>query len=153
MKIKPDIYFVWTNLAMPVMFSPTAEQLQYYRSTGEPNPFVNKYGKYPVGHPKVFVGDECINLDSTETNGVKINDKLMFSLRRSCCEKMAEECTHSCEEERALSGTWIIDEVLKALEKRYGIKEIHEVWKYGVVQYNPDTKSGGLFSEYISIFF
>ncbi|KAG5885995.1 hypothetical protein JTB14_025389 [Gonioctena quinquepunctata] len=98
-------------------------------------PFVNKYGKYPVGHPEVFVGDECNNLDLTKTDGVikckvlpsqnlyhavlpvKMNDKLMFPLCRSCCEKMTEECTHSCEEERTLSGTWIIDEVLKALEK------------------------------------
>ncbi|KAG5872176.1 hypothetical protein JTB14_010737 [Gonioctena quinquepunctata] len=131
-------------------------------------PFVNKYGKYPVGHPEVFVGDECNNLDLTKTDGVikckvlpsqnqyhavlpvKMNDKLMFPLCRSCCEKMTEECTHSCEEERTLSGTWIIDEVLKALEKGYEIKEIYEVWKYKVVQYNPDTNSGGLFSEYIS---
>nr|XP_023024974.1 uncharacterized protein LOC111513046 [Leptinotarsa decemlineata] len=133
-------------------------------------PFINKYGKYPVGHPEVFVGEECNTLNLNDVDGiikckvlppqnlyhpvlpVKMNGKLMFPLCRSCCEHMAVECTHICEEERALSGTWVIDEVLKALEKGYKLMEIYEIWKYKVVQYDPAIKSGGLFSEYISKF-
>ncbi|XP_074026164.1 uncharacterized protein [Leptinotarsa decemlineata] len=133
-------------------------------------PFINKYGKYPVGHPEVFVGEECNTLNLNDVDGiikckvlppqnlyhpvlpVKMNGKLMFPLCRSCCEHMAVECTHICEEERSLSGTWVIDEVLKALEKGYKLMEIYEIWKYKVVQYDPAIKSGGLFSEYISKF-
>ncbi|KAG8235912.1 hypothetical protein J437_LFUL016233 [Ladona fulva] len=29
-------------------------------------PFVNKYRKYPVGHPKIFVGEDCPKLDEVE---------------------------------------------------------------------------------------
>ncbi|CAH1115486.1 unnamed protein product [Psylliodes chrysocephalus] len=132
-------------------------------------PWVNKYGKYPIGHPQVFVGDKCKTLDLYKTDGlikckilppqnlyhavlpIKSNNKLMFSLCRTCCENMSNECVHN-HEERVISGTWVIDEVLKALEKGYKMIEIYEIWKYETVQYDPNTKTGGLFSEYISNF-
>nr|CAI5858648.1 unnamed protein product [Callosobruchus analis] len=82
-----------------------------------------------------------------------MNNKLVFVLCRTCGENMNDsECSHNVEE-RALLGTWVIDEVRKALEKGYEMMEIYEVWKYNVMeQYGPDLKSGGLFSDYMSPF-
>ncbi|XP_030762206.1 uncharacterized protein LOC115887022 [Sitophilus oryzae] len=131
-------------------------------------PWVNKYGKYPVGHPEVIVGSEkCSKLNLRETDGlikcrilppqqlihpvlpVKLNDKLMFVLCYTCGKVGAKECSHS-DEERTINGTWVIDEVVKALEKGYKILDIQEIWKYKVTQYNPETKEGGLFNGYIN---
>ncbi|XP_030757090.1 uncharacterized protein LOC115882961 [Sitophilus oryzae] len=133
-------------------------------------PWVNKYGKYPVGHPEVIVGNEkCSKLNLLETDGlikcrilppqqlihpvlpVKLNDKLMFVLCYTCGKTGARECSHS-DEERAINGTWVIDEVVKSVEKGYLILDIQEIWKYKVTQYNPETKEGGLFNGYISKF-
>ncbi|XP_030761194.1 uncharacterized protein LOC115886248 [Sitophilus oryzae] len=133
-------------------------------------PWVNKYGKYPVGHPEVIVGSEkCSKLNLFETDGlikckilppqqlthpvlpVKLNDKLMFVLCYACAKVGVKDCGHS-DEERAICGTWVIDEVVKALEKGYQVLDIQEVWKYQITQYNPETKQGGLFNGYISKF-
>jgi len=52
---------------------------------------------------------------------------------------------------RALSGTWIIDEVWVAVRKGYRILEIHELYKYNVTTYDPETREG-LFAGYIGTF-
>ena len=125
---------------------------------------VCKYGRFPVGHPEVIVGHEdCERIDLTRTSGLikcsvlpprnlyhpvlpmKMNDKLMFVLCRECGERMnTGECTHD-DGQRTLHGTWVIEEVVKALEKGYQLTNIQEIWKYKVEQYNPDTRSNGLF--------
>jgi len=46
---------------------------------------------------------------------------------------------HTRDEERALSGTWVMDEVRLAVEKGYRILEIYEVYEYQVTQYDPIT--------------
>ncbi|XP_023312382.1 uncharacterized protein LOC111692561 [Anoplophora glabripennis] len=133
-------------------------------------PWVCKYGKFPVGHPKVHVGEECPT-DLRNVNGLvkckilppqhlyhpvlpaKMNNKLMFVLCRTCGEHMntSEECRHS-DVERALTGTWATDEVLKALEKGYRLLKIHEIWTYDVQQYDKATKIGGLFTDMMNKF-
>jgi len=133
-------------------------------------PWVNKYGKYPIGHPEVFVGEDCYKLDLKKTDGLikckilppqnlyhpvlptKMNDKLMFVLCRTCGEEMSKDSCYHADDDRALEGTWVIDEVLKALEKGYILIKIYEIWKYQVEQYDPSTRTGGLFTEYISKF-
>ncbi|KAK5643501.1 hypothetical protein RI129_007346 [Pyrocoelia pectoralis] len=134
-------------------------------------PYVNKYGKYPLGHPTVHIGEECSKLNLETTDGlikckilpphllfhpvlpVKMNNKLMFVLCRSCGESFNQEpCEHISDDERALTGTWVIDEVRKAIEKGYKILETYEIWQYIIDQYNKDTKTGGLFNEYINKF-
>ncbi|XP_018574075.1 uncharacterized protein LOC108913090 [Anoplophora glabripennis] len=126
-------------------------------------PWVCKYGKFPVGHPKVYVGEECPT-DLRNVNGVvkckilppqnlyhpvlpaKMNNKLMFVLCRTCGEQMNKgECQHS-DEERALTGVWVVDEVRKAVEKGYRLLKIYEIWSYDVQQYDKTTKTGGLFT-------
>jgi hypothetical protein len=52
---------------------------------------------------------------------------------------------------RALIGTWVIDEVLLAVQKGYRILEIHELYEY-VTRYDPETRVGGLFAGYIDTF-
>lgn len=45
------------------------------------------------------------------------------------------------------------DEVKKALEMGYKLLQIHEVWHFDQIsQYNPDTKTGGLFTKYVNTF-
>lgn len=58
------------------------------------------------------------------------------------CRKCAEEMDHSAdstdtEEQRALSGTWVIEEVVKAPEMGYTMIEIQEVWRYKTVSCDP----------------
>ncbi|KAK5647986.1 hypothetical protein RI129_002878 [Pyrocoelia pectoralis] len=121
-------------------------------------------------HPTVHIGEECSKLKLETTEGlikckilpphllfhpvlpVKMNNKLMFVLCRSCGESFNQEpCEHS-DDERSLTGTWVIDEVRKAIEKGYKILETYEIWQYKTDQYNKDTKTGGLFNEYINKF-
>ena len=65
---------------------------------------------------------------------------------------MREECRHHADAERAIEGTWVIDELRLDLEKDYKILEIHEIYEYRVTQYNPKTGKGGLFVEYSNTF-
>lgn len=129
-------------------------------------PYVCKYGKYPIGHPTIHVGDqECIE-QGMEVDGLlkckvlppqnlyhpvlptRMNNKLMFVLCRTCGETQnPNDCDHSSEE-RELSGTWTMVEIRKAIEKGYKIIEMYELWQYKVATF----KDGGLFTEFIDKF-
>ncbi|KAJ8915407.1 hypothetical protein NQ315_008296 [Exocentrus adspersus] len=133
-------------------------------------PWVCKYGKFPIGHPKVYVGEECPpTINNVEglikckilppqnlyhpILPTKMNNKLMFVLCRTCGEKMNQgKCHHHTEEERALTGTWVIDEVKKALEMGYRMLKVHEVWSYEIDQFDKATKKGGLFTSMMNKF-
>ena len=52
----------------------------------------------------------------------------------------------------ALEGTWVIDEVLKAVEKGYQILHIYEIWKYSVEVFNNTTGETGLFTKMMNTF-
>ncbi|KAB0795419.1 hypothetical protein PPYR_12258, partial [Photinus pyralis] len=81
-----------------------------------------------------------------------MNNKLMFVLCRACSESFNQgQCEHN-DNERALTGTWVIDEVRKSVEKGYKILETYEIWEYRTEQYNRETKTGGLFNDYINKF-
>ena len=73
---------------------------------------------------------------------------------RSCAieQNFEDECAHKTAAERALTGTWVMDEVRMAVEKGYKVLEIFEVYEYDVTQYDPQTGQGGLFVEYINNF-
>jgi len=62
------------------------------------------------------------------------------------------DCEHIKDKERALTSTWVLDEVRLALEKGYKIFEIYEVYEYQVTQFNPDTGEWGMFVDYINTF-
>jgi len=44
------------------------------------------------------------------------------------------ECQHFSDVERAISDTWVTDEIRMAFEKGYRILEIHELYEYKVTQ-------------------
>lgn len=134
-------------------------------------PYINKYAKNPIGHPKIFRGIECIDLDISNIDGLikciilppqslelpilplKINNKLMFVLCQKCAslENVVYTCNHQVQE-RCFKGTWVIAEIKKALVLGYKILKIYEVWQYETAQYNKELKTGGVFTEYINNF-
>ena len=130
-------------------------------------PYIQKYGVFPIGHPKIIFE----NFDKIEnyfgliyckilppTNlyipvlPFKQNNKLMFPLCLKCCEENSLKCNHE-DNERCLEGTWVILEVLEALKLGYKIIKIFEIWHYEErSQYNSDKKNGGLFTSYVNTF-
>lgn len=90
----------------------------------------------------------------TSTNPVlpsKVNNKLMFVLCKTCGEILNQNnCKHN-DEERVFTGTWVIDGVKKAMENRYKLLKVFEVWKCRDEHYNLE-KSANLFSDYITSF-
>ena len=82
------------------------------------------------------------------------NNKLFFCLCRSCVfeRNISGECKHLRDDERALIGTWVLDEVRLAVENVYRFLDIYEVYEYQITQYNRETAEGGLFVEYINTF-
>ena len=48
-------------------------------------------------------------------------------------------------------GTWVTDELKKGLEKGYVVQRIYVVWHFDEMeQYDPKTKIGGLFTDYVN---
>jgi hypothetical protein len=83
----------------------------------------------------------------------KINGKLLFSLCTTCAETYQHTKCLQTNEERAFIGTWDTDEVKKAIDKGYILDSIYEVWHFeNISQYDPNTKEGGLFTEYVNTF-
>ena len=84
----------------------------------------------------------------------RCNKKLLFCLCRTCVheQNMRDECPHHADAERALEGTWVIDELRFALQNGYKILEIHELYEYRVTKYNRDKDEDGLFVDYINTF-
>ena len=65
---------------------------------------------------------------------------------------MRGPCQHFSDAERAISGTWALDELRVALAKGHKELEIHEVYEYAVSQYDAASGEGVLFVEYINTF-
>lgn len=131
-------------------------------------PFINKTGQIPLGHPNIITEnfgevsqyEGIIKCKVIPPRGLyfpvlptKCNGKLLFGLCRTCMESNSAAVCHHDDEQRALVGTWVTDEIRKAVEKGYKIKEIYEVWHFDeVAQYNPLTKQGGIFTDYVNTF-
>jgi hypothetical protein len=129
-------------------------------------PYVCKRGHYPLGHPTIHVGDRACRELGLDVNGIlkckvlppldlyhpvlpaRMNNKLMFVLCRTCGEQMNQrDCDHSSDQ-RALTGTWTMDEIRKAVQKGYVILDMYELWEYKMVTY----ENGGLFTDFINKF-
>ena len=80
------------------------------------------------------------------------SSKLLFALCNKCAETQQKQEVCQCsDEERAITGTWDQPELQKALDMGYVILEWIEVWHYPETeQYDPETKTGGLFTSYIN---
>ncbi|KAF4528502.1 hypothetical protein B566_EDAN016822 [Ephemera danica] len=131
-------------------------------------PFINKYKEYPIGHPEVFVGDECPPLEDIygfvccqvlppknlyhPVLPARFHNKLMFVLCKRCTLEMNQsDCRHE-DKDRVLEGTWVSEELKEAVACGYKIVKMIEVWKYKTMKYDPTTGSEGLFSGYINTF-
>ena len=74
----------------------------------------------------------------------------MFSLCRTCTENYQQSPCEHRDTERAITGTWVTDELKEALTQGY---KMYEIWNFNdIAQYDPHTKTGILFTEYINIF-
>jgi len=136
-------------------------------------PYICKYFKFSIGHPIIHVGDAsknkeaCLQMEGLIKCSIvppmnlchpvlpyRSNNKLFFCLCRSCVfeRNISGECKHLRDDERALIGTWVLDEVRLAVENVYRFLDIYEVYEYQITQYNRETAEGGLFVEYINTF-
>ena len=143
------------------------ESIDYYDVTSL-YPWVNKTGKIPLGHSDIITENFDI-LDNYEglikckvlppkalfhpVLPCKVNGKLLFHLCKTCAETQQQTpCRHD-NAERSFIGTWVTDEVKKALQIGYQIVRIYEIWHFNhISQYDPNTKTGGLFTEYVNTF-
>ena len=135
-------------------------------------PYICKYFKVPIGHTRIQVGDTCKDMEAClrmdwlimctivppqklyhPVLPYRCNNKLMFCLCKTCVQTCSTgECTHKEDEDRALTGTWVMDEVRLAVEKGYRVLEIYKVYEYQVTQYSPETGEDGHFVDYIKTF-
>ena len=129
-------------------------------------PWVCKYGKYPLGHPEIFIGDDipdalegllkCTILPPQNLYHpllpYRSGGKLLFTLCRTCAdERLVGICQHS-ERSRAITGTWVSAEVNKAVSLGYKILEKIEAWHFSRTErYDPSTKTGGLWAPYMNL--
>ncbi|CAG2254249.1 unnamed protein product [Mytilus edulis] len=132
-------------------------------------PWTNKYCRYPLHHPEIITKD----FEELDTYfglcKVKIlpprhlyhavlpyrcHGKLTFSLCKTCADtKHQVKCTHN-EQERSITGTYATPEVMVAKEKGYRVLKLYEVWHFpDDTQYDKQTNSGGLFTNYVQLFF
>ena len=75
----------------------------------------------------------------------------MFPLYSAYVDTMNQgTCTH-CEAERLIVGTWVVDEVRKAVDMGCGLVDVLEFWEYEVTCFGKDTNSGGLFAQYVNM--
>ncbi|XP_042906674.2 uncharacterized protein [Parasteatoda tepidariorum] len=123
-------------------------------------PWVNKYCEYPVGHPLIITENfasvenyfgimKCTIVPPRQLYlpvlPYRSNKKLMFPLCRVCADSLQQSpCTHT-DDERALTGTWVTEEVKMALKKGYEITEVHEVYHF-------EETSSKLFNSFIDLF-
>ena len=100
---------------------------------------VNKYCTYPVGHPEIITENfkdvqeyfGFVHCQVVPPRGLYLpvlpyrsHKKLMFPLCRTCVESCQEDtCLHT-DEERALIGTWVSEELKLAVKKGYKIAQV-----------------------------
>ncbi|XP_077270142.1 uncharacterized protein LOC143901589 [Temnothorax americanus] len=83
----------------------------------------------------------------------RVRGKLLFALCRSCCKTFSQAaCTHDNLADREFEGTWVSVNLRKAVEKRYRVTNVSKIWQYKIARYDPVTRQGGLFAEYINTF-
>ena len=146
-----------------------SEQIKY-RDFISLYPTCNKKCRYPIGFPQIIHD----NFDPTIDNYFGLihcdilppvdlylpvlpckppSGKLTFALCSTCANtEQQTPCEHT-DGERVFRGVWVSEELKKAVELGYTVVKIHEVWHFEEsTQYDPETKEGGLFAEYINQF-
>lgn len=129
-------------------------------------PYINKTKTYMTCMPEIITRDfsdvhdyfgfiKCVILPPRGLRHPvlphRIGGKLLFPLCNACAEVGLTRDCMCTDEERSLKGTWATVEVQKALELKYKILKIYEVWNYpNTLAYTSNTS--GLFSGYINSF-
>ena len=84
---------------------------------------------------------------------IKCNGKLKFPLCYTCASNDSKEICTCLDSERMFTHSYCTPELEVALNMGYTIVHIHEVLHWSETEmYNPTTKQGGLFTEYINTF-
>ena len=119
--------------------------------------WTDKYCPYPLGHPEIITenfGDitqyfglvKCAVLPPRQlfhpVLPYRAHGKLMFPLCQACADGLNQESYNHTDQERAIQGAWVTNELQKALEKGYRLVDIHEVWHF-------PRQSNEHFSDYI----
>ena len=76
----------------------------------------------------------------------------MFCLCRMCVLTYhTGECCLTANDERAQTGTCVMDEVRPGVDKGYSIFQIYEVYENKFTRSQPKSREDGLFAEYIDM--
>jgi hypothetical protein len=144
------------------------EEKIYYYDIVSLYPYIQKYKKFPLNHPTIITENfpEIENIFGLiycrvipprklfiPTLPVKINDKLLFTLCSKCSFlKQASKCEHN-DQERIFEDVYTSIEIQQAIKDGYKVEKIFEVWNFTETsQYDPVSKSGGIFTKYINLF-
>ena len=155
-----------------------AYQLYYHVKEGETihyydykslYPYVNKYCRYPVGHPEIIDQPDIHDVIAGKYFGLvhctvvppkqllhpvlpyRSGGKLTFPLCATCVQhhidddlhnKHIHQCQHG-DAQRQLTGTWCTPELDKALEKGYRLVHAYQIYHFKDSQV-------GLFGDYIN---
>ena len=143
-------------------------QISYY-DVKSMYPDAMKSCPYPEGHPDIITSD--FKEDPCEYFGLiklrvlpprdlyhpvlpyRCGGKLKFVLCRNCSEKENYGPCNCVDSQRSFVGTFVTLEVVRAVEYGYDILKVFEVYHYTeITQYNSETKTGGLFTDYVNTF-
>ena len=164
-----DSFFGGRTNATKLYHEAAADEAIRYVDFTSLYPYVNKYARYPVGHPEIVTNNFQPISSYFGLAKVKVlpprglyhpvlphrfsDGKLKFPLCGTCA---ASESTTQCtctDEERALVGTWCTPELEKAEECGYKILRTYEVYHWtNSTRYDPTTRIGGLFASFIDTF-
>ncbi|XP_069108950.1 uncharacterized protein [Argopecten irradians] len=163
-----DSFYGGRTNAIKLKYSAIEGEKIHYADFTSLYPYVNKYSKYPVGHPEIVTQDfktldnyfGIAKIKVLPPRGLyhpvlpqRINGKLTFALCRTCAESSSQKkCGHE-DDQRAFVGTWCTPEIMKALEKGYQIIRMYEVYHWEESsEYDTLERKGGIFGEYINMF-
>ena len=131
-------------------------------------PYGTKIEPFPIGHPINITENfkpldqyfGLVKLKILAPRGLRMpvlpdrsTGQLVFSLCFTCTKEKQKNCNHS-ENERAFTGTWTTVEIQEAVKQGYKVIKIYEVLHYEeTAQYDPVTRTGGIFTTYINQFY
>lgn len=136
-------------------------------------PFIQQYSTFGIGHPDILLKPN-ISIDKIQDYfgiikalvlapgtlhlpvlPMKMNNKLIFALCRTCAHtSCTDPCTHTTEERQWVT-TCHTNEIHLAIQKGYRILDIFEVWSYPPERRCKYSKEGGdvsIFGSYMTLF-